>query len=162
MVRNRGRFHTSFTQFPPMIISYKTTVKYYNKDISTNAIKIQTILSLLGSLMLLFLVTSLSSLPPSVTLGSHYFVSPVYNFAISRMKLLDGTVWDCFIFIFKAILVRYGILGWHLFVYEWDMCVCVLVCVCPLYFSRSVFPELFGFVCWCLPSILDHSQQISN
>lgn len=61
MVRNRERFHTSFTQFPPMIISYKTTVKYYNQDISTNAIKIQTIPSLLGSLMLLFLVTSLLS-----------------------------------------------------------------------------------------------------
>lgn len=67
----------------------------------------------------------------------------------------DETAWDWFTFIFKATFVGYGILGWHLYAYTW------CVWECPLYFFSLLFSELFGFVGWCLSSILNHSQQIS-
>ena len=66
----------------------------------------------------------------------------LYRQILYQLRHQRSPVWDWFTFIFKAIFVRYGLLGWHFFVYEWG------VCVGLIYFSWFVFSELFGCGGW--------------
>ena len=68
----------------------------------------------------------------------------LYRQILYQLSHQRSPVWDWFTFIFKAIFVRYGFLGWHLFVYEWGVCVCVCF----------IFPD------WCFLSSLDMGVDI--